>query len=188
MMKMKIGLTRMTAMTDEELLRKVSNVLQGDGPIENDERAIMDLIAAVRRETVEACIDAVIDHSCNDPPEYCSGTGHFVDAIRSAFPADAKPEGKDNCSESPNSSDARQRFDADWLVWSNYHSAWWGPSNRGYYADIESAGRYTLEDAIKASNTRSRRVGEPPQELVVPSPELIQRILAARELGIEVPG
>ena len=37
----------------------------------------------------------------------------------------------------------------DYLVWSNEHRCWWGPERRGYRAEIEHAGRYTREEAIK---------------------------------------
>lgn len=69
---------------------------------------------------------------------------------------------------------------ATWLVWSHYHGAWWGANSSGYYTDIDSAGRYTLEDAI--ANCKKRSPGEHgiPMEFPVPSPEW----LAARAAAI----
>lgn len=68
--------------------------------------------------------------------------------------------------------------DPTWLVWSNEHSAWWGPRCRGYYTEIESAGRYTLEEAMK--HCESRSPADNPPELIQPSPEWI----AARKAAI----
>lgn len=39
--------------------------------------------------------------------------------------------------------------EANYLVWSNEHRAWWGPNNAGYYGSIASAGRYTRDEALK---------------------------------------
>ena len=38
---------------------------------------------------------------------------------------------------------------ADYVVWSNEHSAWWGPDSRDYYAKLENAGRYTRDEALR---------------------------------------
>lgn len=38
-----------------------------------------------------------------------------------------------------------------YLIWSNYHSAWWGPEERGYTSFFEEAGRYERQDAITIS-------------------------------------
>lgn len=35
----------------------------------------------------------------------------------------------------------------EYLIWSNQHSAWWGPNKNGYVRVIEAAGRYSKEDA-----------------------------------------
>lgn len=64
-----------------------------------------------------------------------------------------------------------------WLVWSNEHEAWWGPNRAGYYTDINSAGRYSLSEAESCARTRSQEDGEPPTEVVVPSPELMAALL-----------
>ncbi len=36
---------------------------------------------------------------------------------------------------------------AKYVIWSNQHGAWWGPSRRGYTQWIEEAGRYALAEA-----------------------------------------
>ena len=36
---------------------------------------------------------------------------------------------------------------ADWLVYSNEHSAYWRPDEKGYTTDVAQAGRYTKEHA-----------------------------------------
>ena len=35
-----------------------------------------------------------------------------------------------------------------YLVWSNEHSAWWGPDHAGYFSRLAFAGRYTREEAL----------------------------------------
>jgi len=65
-----------------------------------------------------------------------------------------------------------------WLVWSNEHAAWWGPNRRQYFTEIESAGRYTLEEAMKICGLRSQTGGNP-TELIQPSPEWIEGRKAA---------
>lgn len=63
-----------------------------------------------------------------------------------------------------------------WLVWSNEHKAWWGPNKCGCYWKIEAAGRYTLEEAMKISETRLVKRGDEinPPELIQPSPEWLE--------------
>ena len=65
-----------------------------------------------------------------------------------------------------------------WLVWSNEHQAWWGPNRSGYFIDINSAGRYTLAEAVSCAETRSP--AEIPPEVVVPAPEIIRALLLER--------
>lgn len=56
-----------------------------------------------------------------------------------------------------------------YLVWSNEHSAWWGPNNAGYYGKISSAGCYTRDEALKICvNARGgRQFNENPSEVPV---------------------
>ncbi|MGQ3671832.1 hypothetical protein ACT6QG_05490 [Xanthobacter sp. TB0136] len=35
-----------------------------------------------------------------------------------------------------------------YVVWSNEHSAWWGPDRRGYNTHLTHAGRYTRDEAL----------------------------------------
>lgn len=37
---------------------------------------------------------------------------------------------------------------SEYVVWSNEHRAWWGPSHAGYRAKLADAGRYTRDDAL----------------------------------------
>lgn len=37
---------------------------------------------------------------------------------------------------------------AEYVVWSNEHSAWWGAKRCGYYTHLSAAGRYTREEAL----------------------------------------
>jgi hypothetical protein len=67
-----------------------------------------------------------------------------------------------------------------WLVWSNEHCAWWGPNRRNYYMSIESAGRYSLEEAMRICRFRSQEPNANPTELIQPSPEWIE----ARKIAI----
>ena len=36
----------------------------------------------------------------------------------------------------------------NWLVWSNEHTGWWAPGQRGYVGKREHAGRYTFAEAL----------------------------------------
>jgi hypothetical protein len=36
-----------------------------------------------------------------------------------------------------------------YLVWSNEHRGWWKPGGRGYSPGLQSAGRFSREQAIK---------------------------------------
>ena len=56
-----------------------------------------------------------------------------------------------------------------YLVWSNEHSAWWGPNESGYYTSIEAAGRYSREDAlgICIGARGGRRYNDNPSEVPV---------------------
>lgn len=40
--------------------------------------------------------------------------------------------------------------DIVYLLWSNKHSAWWGPDARGYTDSIEEAGDFTQAEAVEA--------------------------------------
>ena len=58
-------------------------------------------------------------------------------------------------------------YEGLWLIWSNYHGAWWGPDRSGYYESVHHAGRYTMDEAIKLSRNRTM-MGRTPPELPVP--------------------
>ncbi|MBN9459003.1 MAG: hypothetical protein J0I54_20415 [Bosea sp.] len=58
---------------------------------------------------------------------------------------------------------------ADYVVWSNEHSAWWGPDEAGYRAKLEEAGRYDREQALAicAGARGGRQYNENPSEVPV---------------------
>ena len=39
--------------------------------------------------------------------------------------------------------------DADWLIWSVEHSAWWMPARNGYTIRYSEAGRYSFKEGIQ---------------------------------------
>ncbi len=40
-------------------------------------------------------------------------------------------------------------FGKVWILWSDEHLAFWSPDELGYVSDIEKAGRYTFDEAVK---------------------------------------
>lgn len=64
----------------------------------------------------------------------------------------------------------------EYLVWSNEHRAWWGPNNCGYYTAMDSAGRYTREQAIAiCRNARGgRQFNENPSEVPIPLADAVE--------------
>ena len=40
----------------------------------------------------------------------------------------------------------------EFYIWSNEHNSWWGINHRGYTGNLELAGLYTGEEAIKICN------------------------------------
>jgi hypothetical protein len=66
--------------------------------------------------------------------------------------------------------------DPVWLIWSCEHQIWWAAGECGYTTQIEHAGRYTLQAGLRACERRSRREDGKPNEILVPSPELLERI------------
>ncbi len=63
-----------------------------------------------------------------------------------------------------------------YLVYSRYHNAFWGPDNCGYTNLIDEAGRYTKADAEANCIKRSPNLFNGPQEVVVPAPEAIDQL------------
>lgn len=71
-----------------------------------------------------------------------------------------------------------------WLIWSNEHTAWWNPNGNGYTLRVDEAGRYSFADALKICTGACHgcewmnNVGfREPDEVMVPSAELIQSLL-----------
>lgn len=67
----------------------------------------------------------------------------------------------------------------EYLIWSNEHRAWWRPNCCGYTVHLKAAGRYSREDAIKHSRTRSRD-----GEIMPEIPVRLDDVLAAEEVPI----
>lgn len=67
----------------------------------------------------------------------------------------------------------------NWLVWSNEHSAWWGPDRQQHFTSGNSAGRYTLQDALAICRTRNGapEPGKMPSEIIHPAAEFLERLL-----------
>jgi hypothetical protein len=71
-----------------------------------------------------------------------------------------------------------------WLIWSNEHSSWWAPDSKGYTRLVRNAGRYTFGQALQICHgacfqnnwTANESNGEIPNEVMVPSPELISQL------------
>jgi len=79
--------------------------------------------------------------------------------------------------------------DGYWLILSNEHSGWWRPNSMGYTPKVEKAGRYPFAAALEICSgacygndwTKNQsRTGKidyrPPNEVMVPSPEMISEI------------
>ena len=62
-----------------------------------------------------------------------------------------------------------------WLVWSACKSAWWRGGRSGYTNHVESAGRYSLEDALDCCGFRDDGRGGP-GEIVHLAPEALFQI------------
>jgi hypothetical protein len=73
---------------------------------------------------------------------------------------------------------------SEWLIWSNEHSAWWGPESCGYPRDIASAGKYTLGQAISICTSRAWMRGQVPPETMIHEsciPHMFAQITTPRE-------
>lgn len=71
-----------------------------------------------------------------------------------------------------------------YLVWSNEHRAWWRPNNSGYTIHFEQAGRYSRDEAIKNSQTRSREEGEPMPEIAIAEQDVIECRIITHPAGV----
>jgi len=58
---------------------------------------------------------------------------------------------------------------AQYVVWSNEHSAWWGPRRSGYYTHLSAAGRYDRNEAIRicVDARGGRRFNSNPSEVPI---------------------
>ena len=66
------------------------------------------------------------------------------------------------------------------LVWSNEHHAWWGPQERGYFFNIEQAGRYTHDEADEiCRGARSHTDETPAPEVMISEKDAMEGKLPA---------
>lgn len=54
-----------------------------------------------------------------------------------------------------------------YLIWSNYHNAWWGRARSGYTTSILAAGRYERDEAFKIAQQRDRDTEHPFPEIPI---------------------
>lgn len=76
-------------------------------------------------------------------------------------------------------------YACEWMIWSSEHNAWWACNRKGYARRVEKAGRYSFVEAVKIcrdacfdgdwTKNESGLHGKPPEEVMVPAPELIGR-------------
>ena len=62
------------------------------------------------------------------------------------------------------------------LIWSTEHGGWWQPYRCGYTHDLESAGVYPLEEAIRISKnaTAGQQPGDPLPEFPVRVKDILE--------------
>lgn len=71
-----------------------------------------------------------------------------------------------------------------YLVWSNYHKAWWGPNWAGYTDSTERAGRYPEAEALKIVDSRTPTVEHAvPEVMILDTPEAISNFYRSQQTG-----
>lgn len=55
----------------------------------------------------------------------------------------------------------------DYLIWSNEHSAWWGPDSDGYTSDLSKAGIYSRDFAMEIVENATLDWRKAPNEVPV---------------------
>ncbi len=71
----------------------------------------------------------------------------------------------------------------NYLIWSNEHRAWWRPNARGYTLQLEKAGRYSRDEALKHCRVRDQVPGEPLPELPIRESDLCETLVTLVEPG-----
>lgn len=69
-----------------------------------------------------------------------------------------------------------------YLIWSNYHRAWWRPKSAGYTTDIRGAGRYSRTEALDIAATARdgwRDPDQAPTELPISMNDLPADVFAS---------
>lgn len=54
-----------------------------------------------------------------------------------------------------------------YYIWSNEHVAWWAPKHKGYVQDLDRAGLYSIDDAVKICNGANFDPTKLPDELPI---------------------
>lgn len=149
----------------------------------------------------EMILNSVREH-LSDQPESgfwrmcsgCSGTDNpRIDAFKSSIGMGCRECGglgmlwddtdydamaREMLAEDASPSDGSGEDSGRYLVWSNEHSAWWGPDHCGYTRIIHRAGRYDRAEAMKIAGTRDGgwhvRKGNP-DEIAIPEADAIEQ-------------
>lgn len=66
---------------------------------------------------------------------------------------------------------------SNYLIWSNEHKSWWGANHRDYTNNIDFAGRYSEEEALKICNGANYGWNEDTLPMELPVLESIARKL-----------
>lgn len=127
------------------------------------------------RDVLLAALLAIEPMLAGDSPlhvRYSRGIDQVRHAIARATPIDRLRAERDAQLNNP--------LISRWLIWSNEHSAWWGPLCCGYPDNIAAAGRYTIEQAVDICTQRSWMRGQIPPETMIHESSLPQLIAKVR--------
>lgn len=68
----------------------------------------------------------------------------------------------------------------EYYVWSNEHRAWWGPGHMGYRDNLQYAGLYSKEEALKICNGANYGWTNEDNPLELPIPKSMAEALNPR--------
>jgi len=77
----------------------------------------------------------------------------------------------------------------NYLIWSNYHGAWWKPDRAGYTPSLDQAGRYSREQAIEqCAHGRDGYTSRPhPPELPLREDVIVTRKAGSHIIDLVLP-